>query len=155
MAVVIASSHSPAMSSSEQPRTPSPAPGQEEAAVNADGASAIVLSSGMHLASHSPVKGKLITFHSKLAATDPNVVSTKSESNFFEEHLRPCPAPALRKVQKKGLISKLIADLGKTSEEAPMYRILQSLLSEISNIVFTSKQMDLLISTDWLIDYGG
>ncbi|KAH9903407.1 hypothetical protein C8Q73DRAFT_751321 [Cubamyces lactineus] len=120
MAVVIASSHSPVMSSSEQPRTPSPAPKQGETVVSADGASEIATSS--------------------VAATDPNVVTSKrnSDPGFFDTHLRACPAEALKKIQRKKLITRLVSDIGKANEEVDMYAPLTSLLSEISKTVFTT-----------------
>ncbi|KAI0325367.1 hypothetical protein GY45DRAFT_1261007 [Cubamyces sp. BRFM 1775] len=86
----------------------------------------------------SPVKSQLITFHSKVAATDPNVATSKSDSGFVETHLRPCPTEALKRVRRKKLIGRLIADIGKASNETAMYAPLAALLSEISKTVFAT-----------------
>ncbi|KAI9060891.1 hypothetical protein FKP32DRAFT_1655441 [Trametes sanguinea] len=118
-AAVIASSHcSSEMSSSEQPRTPSPAPAQGTAGANADD------NSGTHVSSAVE----------ELARVEPDPA-------FFNDHLTACPNALVEAVQDRSDVRRWVADISKVkTKEARLYQPVANLLTTISNMVFEHLQ---------------
>ncbi|KAI9064958.1 hypothetical protein FKP32DRAFT_1675185 [Trametes sanguinea] len=103
------------MSSSEQPRTPSPAPAQETAGANADDHN-----SGTHVSSLAHV------------VPDPA---------FFNDHLTACPSAVVEAIEKRSDVRRWVADISKVkTKEARLYQPVASLLTTISQVVFEHLQ---------------
>ncbi|KAI9069030.1 hypothetical protein FKP32DRAFT_95018, partial [Trametes sanguinea] len=118
-AAVIASSHcSSEMSSSEQPRTPSPAPAQGTAGANADD------NSGTHVSSAVE----------ELARVEPDPA-------FFNDHLTACPNALVEAIQNQSDVRRWVADISKVkTKEARLYQPVANLLTTISKMVFDHLQ---------------
>ncbi|CDO68421.1 hypothetical protein BN946_scf184707.g2 [Trametes cinnabarina] len=124
------------MSSDEQLRTPSPAPPQETAGVNADETSATHVSSGTPFGLvPSPIRRPGFTAHNRKAVEELAYVDP--DPAFFEHHLQACPASLVKAIEKRRDVQKWINDINKVkTKEASLYQPVASLLSTISEKVF-------------------
>ncbi|CDO68493.1 hypothetical protein BN946_scf184499.g18 [Trametes cinnabarina] len=102
------------MSSSEQPRTPSPAPAQETSDVKADRTSEAEVSSAVE-----------------------RLATVKPDASFFEDHLKACPLSVVKRIEKRKDVHIWVAEICRVkSRELDLYQPVASLLSEISEKVF-------------------
>ncbi|OSD01863.1 hypothetical protein PYCCODRAFT_1435875 [Trametes coccinea BRFM310] len=106
------------MSSSEQPRTPSPAPAQETAGVNADGNSGTHVSSAVEELAH-----------------------VQADPAFFDDHLKACPKDVVEAIENRSDVRRWVAEIIKVkTKEAHLYQPVASLLTTISQTVFEHLQ---------------
>ena len=138
MAVVIASSHSRKMSTSEsRPRTPQP-PGPPGVGVSddAEGPSEIAGSYGAsHNHTPTPIKAARLTagFSRKDLAGSS---APTSDSDFVNKHLNLCPEALMKSIRTKINIS-LVAQLQSAVSEDDTYLPASELLTNISRTIWS------------------